>query len=196
NVNLTRITEPADVFEKHYIDSILPLTLYIVPRGTLTLDVGSGAGFPGIPMKMFRPDLRMTLVDSAKKRTDYLKAALREIGLDCAVITGRSERLAYEPDLREAFGFVTARAVASLPVLCEYCLPFVKVGGVFIAMKGANDEADLARDTARVLGAQIVEVKKYALSSGDRRSLVIMEKTARTPRAYPRKRMGSSERHG
>ncbi|MDR0222810.1 MAG: 16S rRNA (guanine(527)-N(7))-methyltransferase RsmG [Oscillospiraceae bacterium] len=188
-VNLTRITEPADIREKHYLDSILPLTIYNVPRGTITLDVGSGAGFPGIPMKLFRPDLEITLLDSAKKRTDYLAAALREIGVNCAVITGRSEELAHDGELREGFGLVTARAVANLPALCEYCLPFVKVGGVFLAMKGENSEAASAKGAAKLLGGEIAEVKEYALTGGDRRSLAVIRKTSQTPANYPRKRV-------
>jgi len=189
HTNLTRITDPDDIREKHYLDSILPLTLYNVPRGTSVLDVGSGAGFPGIPMKIYRPDLNITLLDSARKRTDYLSAALREIGVDCAVITARSEELAHNPDYREKYGLATARAVANLPALCEYCLPFVKQDGVFFAMKGADNEAGAARAAIKLLGGEIAEVKEYALPGGDRRSLVIIRKAAQTPAEYPRRRV-------
>jgi len=189
HTNLTRITEPADIVEKHYIDSILPLTLYNVPRGTSVLDVGSGAGFPGIPMKVYRPDLTVTLLDSAKKRVDYMSAALREIGVDCAVVTARSEELSHNPDYREKYGLVVARAVANLPALCEYCLPFAKTDGVFMAMKGVNSEADGAAKALRLLGGEVAEIKEYALPCGDKRSLVIIKKVAETPQCYPRRRV-------
>ncbi|MCL1789191.1 MAG: 16S rRNA (guanine(527)-N(7))-methyltransferase RsmG [Oscillospiraceae bacterium] len=188
-VNLTRIVEPDEIAEKHYMDSILPLTLYDVPRGTIVLDVGSGAGFPGIPMKLFREDLNVTLLDSSRKRTDYLKALLAHINADCAVVTARSEELAYDADFREKFGLAVARAVANLPALCEYCLPFVEVGGVFLAMKGENDETDSSENALRILGGELIEVKKYVLSSGNKRSLVIIRKVRGTPTNSPRKRV-------
>ncbi|MCL2632925.1 MAG: 16S rRNA (guanine(527)-N(7))-methyltransferase RsmG [Oscillospiraceae bacterium] len=189
HTNLTRITEPREIIEKHYIDSIMPLALYDVPRGTITLDVGSGAGFPGVPMKLFRPDLDITLLDSAKKRTDYLKALLQEIDVDCTVITGRSEELSFNSDYREKFGLVTARAVANLAALCEYCLPFVEVGGVLMAMKGSDDESASASNALRLLGGEIAQIKEYTLPSGDKRSLVIIKKISQTPMNYPRKRV-------
>jgi len=189
HTNLTRITDPADIVEKHYIDSILPLTLYNVPRGTSVLDVGSGAGFPGIPMKVCRPDLTVTLLDSAKKRTDYMSAALREIGADCAVITARSEELAHNGDYREKYGLVVARAVANLPALCEYCLPFAEVGGIFMAMKGVNAEVKGAKTALQLLGGEVADVREYALSGGDKRTLVIIKKVAKTPKNYPRRRV-------
>jgi len=193
HTNLTRITDPEDIVEKHYIDSILPLTLYNVPRGTSVLDVGSGAGFPGIPIKIFRPDLDVTLLDSAKKRTDYLKAAVREIGPaignSLAVVTARSEELAHSPEHRGKYGLVISRAVANLPALCEYCLPFAKAGGVFLAMKGAESEAETAKTALRLLGGEVEEIKGYALPRGDKRSLVVIRKTSETPPDYPRRRV-------
>jgi 16S rRNA (guanine527-N7)-methyltransferase len=209
HTNLTRITAPDEIREKHYIDSVLPLMVSehcqlsivnckfpIVPRGTSLLDVGSGAGFPGIPMKLLRPDLRVTLLDSARKRTDYLEAVLREIDVECAVVMGRSEELAHSPDYREKFGVVTARAVANLAALCEYCLPFVKppagsgqAGGVFLAMKGEDSEHAAAVRAIELLGGEIEAVHEYALPSGDARNLVVIRKVRPTPTAYPRKRV-------
>jgi len=196
HTNLTRITDLDEIIEKHYIDSILPLTLYNVPRGTISghgncrvLDVGSGAGFPGIPMKLFRSDLQVTLLDSAKKRTDYLQSLLRHIQVECEVVTGRSEELAHNPDYREKYGLVTARAVANLAALCEYCLPFVQVGGVFLAMKGEHSEVDSARTAIELLGGEIQDTIKYDLPSGDKRNLIIIKKVRQTPTQYPRKRV-------
>ena len=134
NVNLTRITEPNEVIEKHYIDSILPLTMVDVPRGTLCADIGTGAGFPSLPMKIYRPDLEFTLIDSLGKRITYLDLACEKLGISCRTIHARSEEAAKKPELRDSFGFVTARAVAALNVLCEYCLPYVKKGGIFAAI--------------------------------------------------------------
>ncbi|MCL2070607.1 MAG: 16S rRNA (guanine(527)-N(7))-methyltransferase RsmG [Oscillospiraceae bacterium] len=188
-LNLTRIVEPREVVEKHYIDSILPLTLYNVPRGTYVLDVGSGAGFPGIPMKIFRGDLTVTLLDSSRKRTDYLRLLLEEIGVDCEVVTARSEELAHDLQFREEYGVVVARAVANLPSLCEYCLPFVARGGVFLAMKGENDESDSADFAIEQLGGELDGVIKYNLPSGDKRSLVVVRKSGGCPGRYPRKRV-------
>jgi len=206
HTNLTRIVEPDEIIEKHYIDSILPLILYsgegnpakpakpsvTVPRGTSCLDVGSGAGFPGIPMKLFRPDLDVTLLDSAKKRTDYLSALLRHIEVECRVVTARSEMLSHEPSYREKYELVTARAVANLASLCEYCLPFVKVGGVFLAMKGqgapAGELAD-SKKACKTLGGELSDVIEYELPSGDKRNLIVIKKIKQTPTEYPRKRI-------
>jgi 16S rRNA (guanine527-N7)-methyltransferase len=189
HTNLTRIVEPSEIVEKHYIDSLLPLTLYNVPRGTSLLDVGSGAGFPGIPMKLARPDLSVTLLDSARKRTDYLSAVLREIGVDCTVLNGRSEVFSHDSAFREKYGVVTARAVANLAALCEYCLAFVEVGGVFLALKGEDDEVGSAGRAIALLGGEVEKVHGYFLDGGDKRNLVVIRKVRQTPAEYPRKRV-------
>lgn len=186
NVNLTRITEPNEVIEKHYIDSILPLTMVDVPRGTLCADIGTGAGFPSLPMKIYRPDLEFTLIDSLGKRITYLDLACEKLGISCRTIHARSEEAAKKPELRDSFGFVTARAVAALNVLCEYCLPYVKKGGIFAALKGSEDETKLAENAVKKLGGEITDVKKYKLPSGDARQLVIIKKFSDTPPQYPR----------
>ncbi len=185
-VNLTRIIEPKEIAEKHFLDSILPLTLLDVPRGTKCADIGTGAGFPALPMKLYRPDLDFTLIDSLGKRVTYLKLACEELGVECSVLHARGEEAAKDPKLRERFGFVTARAVAALNVLCEYCLPFVTVGGSFAAMKGAQDEADGAENAVRLLGGEIEAIRRYSLPNGDRRSLVLIRKIKETPPRYPR----------
>ncbi|MCL1866806.1 MAG: 16S rRNA (guanine(527)-N(7))-methyltransferase RsmG [Oscillospiraceae bacterium] len=185
------MTAPDEIVEKHYVDSVLPLILYNVPRGTSVIDVGSGAGFPGVIMKMFRPDLEVTLLDSARKRTDYLSALTAHIGVECRVVTGRCEELSRSPDFREGYGVATARAVANLSALCEYCLPFVKVGGVFVAMKGEKSEAEIGKSEAAcaALGGEVRDVIEYRLPSGDGRCLVVIEKVKATPEAFPRQRV-------
>lgn len=186
NVNLTRITEPDEIVEKHYIDSILPLTMINVPHGTKTIDVGAGAGFPSLPMKIYRPDLKFTLVDSSNKRVTYLESACRLLGLDCETIHARGEELGQNTKYREQFGLSVARAVASLNVLCEYCLPFVKVGGMFVALKGEKNETEEAENAVKKLGGKISDIRKYALPGGDKRTLVVIEKISPTPTQYPR----------
>lgn len=185
-VNLTRITAPEEIAEKHFLDSILPLTFFDVPRGTKCADIGTGAGFPALPMKLYRPDLDFTLIDSLGKRVTYLKLACERLGLTCTTLHARGEEAAKDPKLRERFGFVTARAVAALNVLCEYCLPFVEVGGSFAAMKGAQDETDGAENAVKLLGGEIESVKQYSLPNGDRRNLVLIRKIKETPPRYPR----------
>lgn len=185
-VNLTRITEPNEILEKHYIDSILPLTMVDVPRGTLCADIGTGAGFPSLPMKIYRPDLEFTLIDSLGKRITYLDLVCGELGISCRTIHARSEETAKKPELRDNFGFVTARAVAALNVLCEFCLPYVKKGGVFAALKGAEDEAELAKNAIKRLGGELERVISYKLPSGDARHLVIIRKLSDTPQGFPR----------
>lgn len=185
-VNLTRITEPNEIIEKHYIDSILPLTMVDIPRGTLCADIGTGAGFPSLPMKIYRPDLDFTLIDSLGKRITYLNLVCEELGIKCRTIHARSEEAAKKPELRDSFGFVTARAVAALNVLCEFCLPYVKKGGIFAALKGAEDEVELAENAIKRLGGKLEQVSSYNLPSGDARHLIIIRKITDTPQNFPR----------
>lgn len=186
NVNLTRITERSEIIEKHYIDSILPLTMADVPRGTKCIDVGAGAGFPSLPMKIYRPDLEFTLLDSGNKRITYLDSACKMLGIECRTVHARGEDAGNDKIFREKFGMATARAVAALNVLCEYCMPFVKVGGVFLALKGEKDEADIAENAVKTLGGEIEAVKSYTLAGGDKRNLVVIRKVSPTPPQYPR----------
>lgn len=185
-VNLTRITEPNEIIEKHYIDSILPLTMIDVPRGAKCADIGTGAGFPSLPMKIYRPDLNFTLIDSLGKRITYLDLACERLEITCRTIHARSEEAAKKPELRDSFDFVTARAVAALNVLCEFCLPYVKKGGVFAALKGAEGEAEIAENAIKRLGGEIDKVIAYNLPSGDARHLVIIRKKSDTPKGFPR----------
>jgi len=187
NVNLTAITEPDEVWEKHYIDSAIPLLLTDVPCGTSVIDVGTGAGFPGVVWKIYRPDLKITLLDSLRKRINYLELLREELDLDYITVHARSEELAIKTEFREKYDIAVSRAVANLPALCEFCLPFVKVGGVMLAMKGQGTEN---ADTAiNLLGGKIEKIHNYELPSGDKRKLIVIKKIKDTPLCYPRQRV-------
>ncbi|MBR3921279.1 MAG: 16S rRNA (guanine(527)-N(7))-methyltransferase RsmG, partial [Oscillospiraceae bacterium] len=175
-INLTAITDDEEIAEKHFLDSILPLTKVDVPRGTSIIDVGTGAGFPAIPMKIYRDDIEITLLDSLNKRINFLSEVSDKLGLSADCIHSRAEDGGKNPDLREKFDIATARAVAPLPVLCEYCLPFVKVGGKFLALKGPNENAEDAEKAVEILGGKICSTWNYSLPSGDNRRLIVIEK--------------------
>lgn len=151
------------------------------------MDVGTGAGFPGIPLKIIRPDIGLTLVDSLQKRITFLETVCAQLGVMAKTIHGRAEELG-RSDMRESFDIATARAVARLSVLCEYCLPFVKVGGVFVALKGRDcaEEIRLAYTAIKTMGGEILKTVEYSLPSGDGRTAVIIKKVKPTPPAYPR----------
>lgn len=187
-INLTAITEPDAVAEKHFLDSILILKHWEFPQGAKVIDVGTGAGFPGVPLKIMRPDLDLTLLDGLNKRIVFLRELLKTLGLVAETVHGRAEELGREEKYRLSFDFATARAVARMPVLCEYCLPFVKQGGVFAAMKGpgAQEEAESAKKAAAVLGCSIEKAVDYTLPSGDGRSLILIRRTAALAQTYPR----------
>lgn len=136
-LNLTAITDPEGIEEKHFIDSILPLKLFEIPKHASVIDIGTGAGFPGIPWKIAREDIDLCLFDSLRKRLDFLLAVLGSLGLEARLVHGRAEDFG-KKELRESFDIAVARAVAGLPVLSEYCLPFVKPGGVLAALKGPD----------------------------------------------------------
>jgi len=187
-INLTRITDPIEIAEKHFVDSIAPLSMAALPIGAAVVDVGTGAGFPGLPMKLVRPDLRVTLLDSLQKRLVFLEECMRRVGTDCALRHARAEIGGTDPALRGQFDAAVSRAVARLAVLCEYCLPYVKVGGVFLALKGPNlsEELEQAARAIRLLGGGAPAVTEYTLPSGDGRTLVVIPKERPTPKQYPR----------
>ena len=184
NVNLTAITEFEDVVMKHIVDSVLPFTMVDIENGASFIDVGTGAGFPSLPLLIYRQDLRGTLCDSLNKRCVYLEKASAEIGIKAEIIHARSEELGRKK--REQYDFSTARAVASMPVLMEYCMPFVKAGGRFIALKSVNEDMSCAENASKLLGGNIPEVIDYKLPNGDDRRLVITKKVKQTPTKYPR----------
>lgn len=187
-VNLTAILSPEDISQKHFLDSVLPFYLFDVKKGAKIIDVGTGAGFPSCPLKIFRDDIKVTLLDSLNKRINFLKTLSDELDLNAECIHGRAEELAHKENYREQFDMATARAVASLPMLCEYCLPFVKKGGYFIALKGGNsdDEIGASKSAIKELGGKIDKIIDYSLPNGDKRVLIAIKKISQTASKYPR----------
>ncbi|MEM7029633.1 MAG: 16S rRNA (guanine(527)-N(7))-methyltransferase RsmG, partial [Chloroflexota bacterium] len=188
--NLTRITNRDDVIEKHFLDSLSCFVVYPhLPKKII--DVGSGAGFPGIPLKIFQPDIELTLVETTKKKVDFLEYLVQTLALpNIKIIHGRAEDLGQTSSFREMHDLAVARAVAPLSVLTEYLLPFVKVNGTMLALKSklANEEIDQAKAALELLGGQIEE--KVALTlpfSKLERTLIVIRKVRSTPPRFPRK---------
>lgn len=184
NVNLTSITEFEEVVQKHFIDSVLPFTMIEVSEGARFIDVGTGAGFPALPLLIFRPDLKGTLCDSLQKRCVYLEKVCDKIGIVTEIIHARSEELGRNRG--EQYDFSTARAVSAMPVLSEYCIPFVKTGGYFVALKSVNEDIYAAENAVKLLGGKIEQITDYKLPNGDDRRLVLVKKISHTPTKYPR----------
>ena len=187
-MNLTAITDPRDVAVLHLLDS-LTLTGLAGLEGRTVVDVGTGAGFPGVPLAIARPSARVTLLDSLGKRVDFLQESCRALGLDnVECVHGRAEEFAGER--RETFDLAVSRAVAALPVLCELCLPLVKVGGAFWAMKSVDTEEEISasKTAVKVLGGRIQAVSDYTIPTTEVvHRVVCIQKTAPTPKKYPRR---------
>lgn len=184
SVNLTSITEFEDVVLKHFIDSILPFSMLGIRGDETFIDVGTGAGFPALPLLIYYPKLTGTLCDSLAKRCTYLELACEKIGVKAEIVHARSEELGRAR--REQYDIATARAVAAMPVLTEYCLPFVKVGGCFIALKSVNEDIGAAENAVKTLGGELEKVEDYKLPNGDGRRLAVVRKISQTPTKYPR----------
>ena len=184
NVNLTSITEFEDVVLKHFIDSILPFSMLGIRGDETFIDVGTGAGFPALPLLIYFPALKGTLCDSLAKRCTYLELACEKIGINAEIIHARSEELGRIR--REQYDIATARAVAAMPVLTELCLPFVKVGGSFIALKSVNEDISEADNAVRTLGGKLEKIEDYKLPNGDGRRAAVVRKISQTPTKYPR----------
>ena len=186
-MNLTAITDPADFARLHLLDSAALLTLPELSGGRV-VDVGTGAGFPGEPLALLRPDLRLTLLDSTRKRVAFLAESCQALGLDDVdCVCARAEEFARRE--REGFDLAVSRAVAAMPVLCELCLPLVRVGGRFLAMKSTRSDAELAaaRRAIETLGGALARVADYTIPGSDvTHRVVIVEKVGPTPPAYPR----------
>ena len=186
-MNLTAITDPADVATLHFLDCAALLTLADF-HGKTVVDVGTGAGFPGMPLRLVEPTIRLTLLDSLGKRIHFLQTVCDELGLtDVACIHGRAEEFAAEH--RGSYDLAVSRAVASLPVLAELSLPLVKVGGSFLAMKSVESDAELAaaQHAIAILGGAVEAVRDYAIPGTDvRHRLIVVEKVKKTPEKYPR----------
>ena len=191
SMNLTAITDEKAVILRHYVDS-LTISEHIC-QGASLMDVGCGAGFPTLPLAIFRPDLRITALDGTAKRIAYVRETAAMLGLDhVTAIAGRAEEYAAKPEYRESFDVVTARAVAGLPVLCELCLPFVRVGGKMIAMKSqqADKELQNAKNGISLCGGTSAVACPVDITANEtdfeRRILILIEKEKKTPKIYPR----------
>ncbi len=190
-MNLTSITEPDEVVLKHFADSLALARVHRLVPGEKVLDLGTGGGFPGIPLKIAYPETQFVLADSLNKRIRFLNQFIEQNGLKYIKgIHGRAEELARQADYREQFDVVVSRAVANLSTLCEYCLPFVKKGGLFISYKSGDVDKELhdSEYAVRILGGEGIEMDTFALPGSDiDRSLLVIHKTASTPKRYPRK---------
>ena len=188
-MNLTAITEHNEVVIKHFADSLFGLKF--IKDSSSVIDVGTGAGFPGLPLKIARPDIKLTLLDSLNKRLNFLTEVKNQLGLsDVTCVHSRAEDGAKsDSDLRESFDVATSRAVANLSVLCEYCLPYLKRGGVFLAYKGSDVDEELmnAQNAIETLGGEVTGVYQYNIPDTDiNHSVVVITKVRNTPDKYPR----------
>ncbi|TYP57409.1 16S rRNA (guanine(527)-N(7))-methyltransferase RsmG [Thermosediminibacter litoriperuensis] len=189
-MNLTALVEEEQFIKKHIIDSLMILKNIDFHQGTKLVDVGTGAGFPGIPVKIMRQDLEVLLMDSSRKKTEFLKYAVKKLGLKRTdVLCARAEEAARNIGYREKYDAAVSRAVSALNTLVELCLPLVKVEGVFVAMKGEDPEPEIeeAGGAVAVLGGRIRDVIPYELPGGLRRHLIVVEKIQETPEKFPRR---------
>ena len=190
-MNLTAITEMKEVVFKHFVDSVSLVKAMDVSRETSLIDVGTGAGFPGIPLKIIFPELKVTLLDSLNKRIRFLDEVIDKIGLkEITTVHGRAEDMGRDPQYRERYDICVSRAVANLATLSEYCLPFVKVGGSFVSYKSGAIEEELsqAKNAVKMLGGKVEDVVSFRIEEIDaERSLVRIGKKDRTSLKYPRK---------
>lgn len=188
-MNLTAITAPREVAVKHIIDSLSAYDKKIFLPGTRLLDLGTGAGFPGLPLKILCEDINLTLLDSLAKRLKFLSAVTEELGIEAQTVHARAEEAGQNPAWRERYDIVTSRAVANMAVLAEYALPLVKIGGFFVALKGAKYAEEIAEGMAAIkkLGGGEPSVKSVALPGlVDKRAVIIVPKIKETPAKFPR----------
>ncbi|NMM62039.1 16S rRNA (guanine(527)-N(7))-methyltransferase RsmG [Clostridium sp. P21] len=190
-INLTAIVDDEQIFKKHFIDCIKIFKFSPLKEAKSIIDVGTGAGFPGIPIKIMKQDLNLILLDSLNKRINFLNEVVNKISLkNVATIHGRAEDFSRKPEYREKSDAAVSRAVANLSVLSELCIPYIKVGGYFVAMKGPSveDEIKDGKNAVSILGGKIEDVIKINIEDSDlKHNLVIIKKIKETPKAYPRK---------
>ncbi len=189
-INITTITEDSEIDIKHFLDSLTCLSFNLFEGNKTLIDIGTGGGFPGIPLKIMKENLDVTLLDSLNKRIIFLDEVIKHLGLkDIRAVHGRAEELSRREEYREKFSIAVSRAVASLDTLSEYCLPFVKVGGHFIAMKGPDieEELEFSMNAIKLLGGKVIETKIVTLPESDiSHSLIVIEKVGQTAKKYPR----------
>lgn len=190
-INLTAITDKEEVYLKHFYDSIAPILQGLIPNETIKLlDIGAGAGFPSLPMKILYPQLDVTIIDSLNKRINFLQLLAQELNLDGVhFYHGRAEDLAQDKNFRAQYDFVTARAVARMQVLSELTIPYLQVGGKLLALKASNAPEELleAKNALNLLFSKVEDNLSYALPNGDSRYITVVEKKKETPNKYPRK---------
>ena len=190
-INLTAITDKEEVYLKHFYDSIAPILQGLIPNETIKLlDIGAGAGFPSLPMKILYPQLDVTIIDSLNKRINFLQLLAQELDLDGVhFYPGRAEDLAQDKNFRAQYDFVTARAVARMQVLSELTIPYLQVGGKLLALKASNAPEELleAKNALNLLFSKVEDNLSYALPNGDPRYITVVEKKKETPNKYPRK---------
>ena len=186
-MNLTAITEPEEIEVKHFLDCLMLPKYFNLDYIQTVIDVGAGAGFPSVPLLIYRPNLCLTMMDAINKRLTFLDTAVHALGLEAQLIHERAEAAGQDENYREKFDLATARAVAPMNVLAEYCLPFVKVGGYFVALKGSNDDTEEAKNAIATLGGEIVDNISYKLNGTEPRSIVVIKKISQTPTQFPRK---------
>ncbi|MBQ8682870.1 MAG: 16S rRNA (guanine(527)-N(7))-methyltransferase RsmG [Selenomonadales bacterium] len=189
-MNLTAITEPREVALKHMIDSLTVYKKDYFPEGASVIDVGTGAGFPGLPLAIYQPHLSVVLLDSLKKRLTFLEETLKLCGRQAELVHARAEDAGRDSKHRDSYDAAVSRGVARLYRLVEWCLPFVKVGGVFLAMKGAKcqEEVDEAKKAIFLLGGKVEAVHEVSLPElDDKRAIVVIRKVSPTPKTYPRR---------
>ena len=190
-INLTAITDKEEVYLKHFYDSIAPILQGLIPNETIKLlDIGAGAGFPSLPMKILYPQLDVTIIDSLNKRINFLQLLAQELDLDNVhFYHGRAEDLAQDKNFRAQYDFVTARAVARMQVLSELTIPYLKVGGKLLALKASNAPEELleAKNALNLLFSKVEDNLSYVLPNGDPRYITVVEKKKETPNKYPRK---------
>lgn len=186
-MNLTAITEPEEIEVKHFLDCLMLPKYFDLSNTKTVIDVGAGAGFPSVPLLIYNPDLCLTMMDAINKRLTFLDTAIHAIGLEANLVHARAEDSGQDKNYREMFDLATARAVAPMNVLAEYCLPFVKVGGYFVALKGSNDDTEQAKEAIATLGGEVVSNVSYKLNGTEPRSIVVVKKISQTPTQFPRK---------
>jgi 16S rRNA (guanine527-N7)-methyltransferase len=190
-MNLTAITEKEEVYLKHFYDSVTAGFYFDFNQNITVCDVGAGAGFPAIPLKIAFPEIKLTVVDSLNKRIGFLQHVVDELGLeDVSLYHDRAETFAHRPEFRQTFDLVTARAVARLSVLSELCLPLVKIGGHFLGMKGANlpEEVRDGEKAVKLLGGRVKDIHSFVLPMEEsERNIIVIDKVKDTPKKFPRK---------